>query len=57
MYQTEVLEDLTPEDVAEAVNAKAMEMERLGYRLVAMSFPEPERAVMVFRKGLKGSLL
>ena len=33
------------------------EMEKESYRLVTMSFWGTERAVLVFKKGLKGSLL
>ncbi len=57
MYRTEVVEWLTAANVAEKINAKATELEREGYRLVTMSFPKPDQAVMVFRKGLKGSML
>lgn len=37
-------------------NAKKEEMEKQSYRLVTMSFGGTERAVLVFKKGLKGSL-
>ena len=33
------------------------EMEKESYRLITMSFLGTERAVLVFKKGLKGSLL
>lgn len=36
---------------------KIEEMEKESYRLVTMSFWGTERAVLVFKKGLKGSLL
>lgn len=39
------------------INAKIEEMEKESYRLVTMSFWGTERAVLVFKKGLKGSLL
>lgn len=38
-------------------DAKIEEMEKESYRLVTMSFWGTERAVLVFKKGLKGSLL
>ena len=41
----------------EKINAKIEEMEKESYRLVTMSFWGTERAVLVFKKGLKGSLL
>ena len=39
------------------INAKIEEMEKESYRLVTMSFWGTERAVLVFKEGLKGSLL
>lgn len=57
MYRTELVEELTVENVTEKINAKIEEMEKEGYHLVTMSFLGMERAVLVFKKGLKGSLL
>ena len=57
MYRTELVEGITVENVIEKINAKIEEMEKESYRLVTMSFWGPERAVLVFKKGLKGSLL
>ena len=57
MYRTELLEEITVENVTEKINAKIGEMEKQSYRLVTMSFWGTERAVLVFQKGLKGSLL
>lgn len=56
MYRTELVEGITVENVIE-INAKIEEMEKESYRLVTMSFWGTERAVLVFKKGLKGSLL
>ena len=57
MYRTELLEEITVENATVKINAKIEEMEKEGYRLVTMSFWGTERAVLVFKKGLKGSLL
>ena len=57
MYRTELVEEITVENVTEKINAKIEEMEKEGYHLVTMSFLAMERAVLVFKKGLKGSLL
>lgn len=57
MYQTVLIEDITTENVTEKINAKLIEMEKQSYKLVTMSFLGTEKAVLVFKKGLKGSLL
>ena len=57
MYSTELLEEITIENATVKINAKIEEMEKESYRLVTMSFWGTERAVLVFKKGLKGSLL
>lgn len=57
MYQTVLIEDITTENVTEKMNAKLLEMEKQSYKLVTMSFLGTEKAVLVFKKGLKGSLL
>ena len=57
MYQTVLKEDITTENVTEKINAKLLEMEKQSYKLVTMSFLGTEKAVLVFKKGLKGSLL
>jgi hypothetical protein len=57
MYRTELLEEITVENVTEKINEKIEEMEKQSYRLVTMSFWGTERAVFVFKKVLKGSLL
>ena len=56
MYRTELLEEITIENATVKINAKIEEMEKESYRLVTMSFWGTERAVLVFKKGLKGSL-
>ena len=53
MYRTELVEEITVENVTEKINAKIEEMEKESYRLVTMSFLGMERAVLVFKKGLK----
>lgn len=57
MYRTELLEEITVENATVKISAKIEEMEKESYRLVTMSFWGNERAVLVFKKGLKGSLL
>lgn len=57
MYQTVLIENITTENVTEKINAKLLEMEKQSYKLVIMSFLGTEKAVLVFKKGLKGSLL
>ena len=57
MYQTKLLEQLTPENVEKTIAEAIAEQEQAGYRLVTLSFWGENRAVLVFRKGLKGSLL
>lgn len=57
MYRTELLEEITIENATVKINAKIEEMEKESYRLVTMSFWGTEMAVLVFKKGLKGSLL
>ena len=57
MYRTELLEEITIENATVKINAQIEEMEKESYRLVTMSFWGTERAVLVFKKGLKGSLL
>ena len=56
-YQTELIEQITPENVTEKINEKLAEMEQESYFLVTMSFWGTDRAVLVFKKGLTGSLL
>ena len=57
MYKTELIEEITVENVTDKINKKISEIEKESYRLITMSFLGTERAVLVFKKGLKGSLL
>ncbi|MFR6130900.1 MAG: hypothetical protein ACLUIU_09490 [Lachnospiraceae bacterium] len=57
MYQTVLIENITTENVTEKINAKLIEMEKQSYKLVTMSFWGAEKVILVFKKGLKGSLL
>lgn len=57
MYKTELIEDITVENVTEKIDEKIKEMEKKSYCLVTMAFLGTQRAVLVFKKGLKGSLL
>ena len=57
MYKSELIEEITVENVTDKINKKISEMEKESYRLITMSFLGTERAVLVFKKGLKGSLL
>ena len=43
MYWTELVEEITVENVTEKINAKKEEMEKQSYRLVTMSFGGTER--------------
>ena len=56
MYQTVLIENITTENVTEKINEKLLEMEKQSYKLVTMPFLGTEKAVLVFNKGLKGSL-
>ncbi len=57
MYKTELVEDISVGNVTSKIDEKIAEMEKSGYRLITMSFLGTQRAVLVFKKGLKGSLL
>lgn len=57
MYQTVLIENITTENVTEKINTKLLEMEKQSYKLVTMSFLGTGKAVLVFKKGLKDSLL
>ncbi|WP_195841811.1 hypothetical protein [Eisenbergiella porci] len=49
MYRTELVEEITVENVTVKINEKIEEMEKESYRLVTMSFLGMERAVLVFK--------
>lgn len=57
MYKTVLIEGITVENVTEKINEKVTEMDKEGYQIKTMSFLTTEKAVLVFKKGLKGSLL
>lgn len=57
MYKTVLIEGITTENVTEKINEKVTEMGKESYQIQTMSFLGVERTVLVFKKGLKGSLL
>ena len=57
MYRTILIEGITTENVEQKINEKVTEMEKESYHNKTMSFLGTEKAVLVFKKGLKGSLL
>ncbi|HJB16477.1 MAG TPA: hypothetical protein IAA05_10625 [Candidatus Blautia excrementipullorum] len=57
MYKTVLIKGITTENVTDKIDKQIVEMEKQSYRLITMSFLGTERAVLVFKKGLKGSLL
>ena len=57
MYKTVLIEGITTENVTDKIDKQIVEMEKQSYRLITMSFLGTERAILVFKKGLKGSLL
>ena len=57
MYRTILIEGITTEKVEQKINEKVTEMEKESYHIKTMSFLGTEKAVLVFKKGLKGSLL
>ena len=57
MYKTILIEGIPAENVTEKINEKVTEMEKERYQIKTMSFLGTEKAVLVFKKGLKGSLL
>ena len=57
MYRTILIEGITTENVEQKINEKVTEMEKESYHIKTMSFLGTEKAVLVFKKGLKGSRL
>ena len=57
MYRTILIEGITTENVEQKINEKVTEMEKESYHIKTMSFLGTEKAVLVFKKGLKCSLL
>ena len=57
MYKTILMEEITLENATEKINEKVQEMEKDGSQIKTMSFWGADKAVLIFKKGLKGSLL
>lgn len=57
MYKTILMEEITLENATKKINEKVQEMEKDGYQIKTMSFWGADKAVLIFKKGLKGSLL
>lgn len=57
MVKTVLIEGITAENAAEKINDKVIEMEKEGYQIKTMSFWGTDKAVLIFKKGLKGSWL
>ncbi len=57
MVKTVLIEGITAENAAEKINDKVTELEREGYQIRTMSFWGTDKAVLIFKKGLKGSRL
>lgn len=57
MVKTVLIEEITAENAAEKINDKVTELEKEGYQIRTMSFWGTDKAVLIFKKGLKGSLL
>ena len=57
MHKTILIEEITIENVTEKINEKVQEMEKDGYQIKNMSFWRTYKVVIIFKKGLKGSLL
>ena len=57
MYKTVLIEGITTENVTDKIDKQIVEMEKQSYRPITMSFLGTERAVLVFKKGLKGSIM
>ena len=48
-----MIEENTNENVTEKINEKLQEMEKDGYQIKTMSFWGTDKAVLIFKKGLK----
>ena len=57
MHKTILIEEITIENVTEKINEKVQEMEKDGYQIKTMSFGGTDKAVLIFKKELKWSLL
>ena len=57
MYRTILIEGITTENVEQKINEKVTEMEKESYQVKTMSFLGTDKAELVLKKGLKGSLI
>lgn len=57
MYKTVLPEGITDENAEELINEIIIEMETESYQIRTMSFKGEDKAIRVFKKGLKGNLL
>lgn len=57
MYKTVLIEGITTENVTDKIDKQIAEMEKQSFHLITMSFLGTQRAVLVFKKGLKGSIM
>lgn len=56
-YKIELLQQLTAETVQQKIDECTVRMDKEGFTLVSFSFMDSQTAVLVFKKGLKGSML
>ena len=56
-YKTELLQQLKAETVQQKIDECTARMDKEGFTLVSFSFMDAQTAVLVFKKGLKGSML
>ncbi len=57
MYKTVLIEGITIGNVTDKIDKQISEMEKQSFHLITMSFLGTQRAVLVFKKGLKGSIM
>lgn len=57
MYKTVLIEGITIGNVTDKIDKQIAEMEKQSFYLITMSFLGTQRAVLVFKKGLKGSIM
>lgn len=57
MYKTVLIEGITIGNVTDKIDKQIEEMEKQSFHLITMSFLGTQRAVLVFKKGLKGSIM
>ena len=56
-YQTELLQQLTAVNIQQKIDDCTARMDKEGFTLDSFSFMDAQTAVLVFKKGLKGSML